>query len=612
MKKIFSITLCLSAVVSFFSCNDFLDQKPTDFLFPGNYYQTEAELNSALNGVYDALGHGNLYGNNALYLLGWEADEGYMNRATISTGAFRSNHSSGDSYVTGLWTNLFGGINRANLLLANIDNNTDIDAETRNNVRGQALFLRGYFYFILVQYFGGVPVKTAPSNSVKDVHIPRNTVKEVYDRILKDMTDAEALVPDISDIGYGGRVSKSAVRGILARVCLTMAGHPLKETARYADAANWAKKVIDDGTHSLNPSYPNVFITLAQDKYDIKESIFEVELWGNGTDSYNEYGRNGWINGIYSHSSNNGTIGRSDAYMCYSGKLLNAYEEGDNRKFWCIPFFRYANNTGAKIFISAPSFTGSYLYRAPGKFRREYETLTPRMATYTPQNVQLLRYSDVLLMYAEALNEANGGPTPEAIEAVNRVRRRAWSTGIRNITITDGGSGYTSAPTVTFSGGNGSGAKAVATVSKGAVTRISLVRDSTGIQFYQNGSYESEPTITISGGGGTGAAATATVFKPADADVTAEYTSSQERFREFIQNERLRELCFENQRKADLIRWGIYYETMQDEGAAMQISMPGSVYISYFTNVETPKHLLYAIPDVEMINNTAMTQNPGW
>ncbi|RNC67038.1 RagB/SusD family nutrient uptake outer membrane protein [Proteiniphilum sp. X52] len=612
MKKNSYIVICLSAFVSFFSCSDFLDPKPTDFLFPGNYYQTEDELNTALTGVYDALGNGSLYGNNALYLFGWEADEGYMNRSSISTGAFRSNHSSGDSYLTNLWNILFSGINRANLLLASVDNNPDIDLKIRDNVRGQALFLRGYFYFILVQNFGGVPIKTTPSNSVKDVHIPRNTVKEVYDQILSDMTAAEPLVQDISDIGFGGRVSKSAVRGILARVCLTMAGYPLQETARYADAANWAKKVIDDGTHSLNPSFPNIFITLAQDKYDIKESIFEVEFWGNGTDSYNEYGRNGWINGVYSHSSNNATVGRSDAYMSYSHKLYSAYEVGDNRKYWCIPHFRYVNNTGAKTLISAPSFTASYLYRSPGKFRREYETLSPRMATYTPQNVQLLRYADVLLMYAEALNEANGGPTPEAIDAVNQVRRRAWSTGIREITVTDGGSGYTSAPTVTISGGGGSGAKAVATVRDGVVTRISLVRDSTGVQFYQNGSYTSEPTVTISGGEGSGATATASIFTPSDADVTAEYTASREKFREFIQNERLRELCFENQRKADLIRWGIYYEAMQAEAAIMQLIMPGSVYISYYTNVEVPKHLLYPIPDVEMINNTAMTQNPGW
>jgi starch-binding outer membrane protein, SusD/RagB family len=94
-----------------------------------------------------------------------------------------------------------------------------------------------------------------------------------------------------------------------------------------------------------------------------------------------------------------------------------------------------------------------------------------------------LRYADVLLMYAEALNELNG-PTAEAQNLVNLVRRRGWSAGVKAITVTYGGSGYTTAPTVTISAGNGSTATAKATVAGGVVTKIDLDRDPTGVECF--------------------------------------------------------------------------------------------------------------------------------
>lgn len=600
--------LLLLALVTTGSCNKFLDAKPEDIVFPGNYYTTEQELEYALTSVYHVLGADGAYGNNALYLLGWSGEEGFMNRSNIATGAFRNNNSLSDSYVTTFWRELYNGINRANILLANVDNNPEIPEEKRKVVRGEALFLRAYFYFLLVQNFGGVPLKLSPSVSAVDVHIERATDKQVYEQVIKDMTEAETLVQPIHELGYGGRVNKSAVRGILMRVNLHMAGHPVKETARYQDVLNWGKKIMEDteAGHQLNPSFSDIFITIAQEKYDIKESIWEVEFVGNGSDNYSETGRNGWINGI---STNNTNTGRADAYMWYTAKLYNSFEAGDLRKYWCIPFFNYGAmpaDAGTKSLIGEITSEATKYSRSPGKWRREFETLVPKMATRSPINVPLLRYTDVLLMYAEALNELSG-PTPEAIELVNQVRRRAWSTGIKTITVTNGGSGYTSAPTVTISGD----ATAKAVVSGGVVTQINLDRDSTGIRFYRNGAYSIPPTITISGGGGSGATAEATIYDLSEADVKPEFTASKESFRAFLQNERLRELNFENLRKGDLVRWGIYYDEMHLMAATMMVDIPGSVFISYYSNTE-PKHLLFPIPAAEMVTNNKIVQNPGW
>ncbi|MGX5816710.1 RagB/SusD family nutrient uptake outer membrane protein [Chitinophaga lutea] len=608
IRKILLIGLICSAAAS---CRNFLDTKPQDSLFPGNYYQTEQELDFALTAVYHTLGADPVYGNNVLYLLGWTADEGFMNRTSIATGAFRLNHTPGDSYVTAFWRELYSGINKANILIENVDKNTSIPEATRNTVRGQALFLRGYFYFLLAQNFGGVPLKLQSSKSAVDVHIARATLKETYDRVVEDMTAAEALVSDIAALGFSGRVTKSAVRGILMRVNLYMAGAPLKETARFQEVINWGNKLIGDGAsgHALNPSFTNIFITMAQEKYDIKESIWEVEFVGNGTDTYVETGRNGWINGIATPNTN---TGRADAYMTWTAKLYNVYEAGDLRKYWCIPHFNYAAlpaASGTKSLIGEITSEATKYSRTPGKFRREYETLIPKMPTRSPINVPLLRYADVLLMYAEALNELQG-PTAEAVEMVNKVRRRAWSTGIKRFVVTNGGSGYTAAPTVTIAGAGGATAKAA--ISGGAVTSITLDRDPTGVAYFLDGKYTTAPAVTLSGGGGTGALATAEIYTVADAEVKPAAKASKEAFRRFLQDERMRELNFENMRRSDLVRWDIYEQTFRDMAAIMSTDIPGSAFISYYSNMDAPKHLLLPIPSAEMITNNKMVQNTGW
>ena len=145
----------------------------------------------------------------------------------------------------------------------------------------------------------------------------------------------------------------------------------------------------------------------------------------------------------------------------------------------------------------------------PAKWRREYERIARGSSVVSATNMPLLRYADILLMFAEAENALNG-PTAEAIAAVNQVRERAWSSGVKTVAVTSGGSGYTSEPTVTFTGGeDGRDATGKATVEGGVVTAITLDRDSSGFTFYKEGKYSTPPIITITGGGGTGATATA-------------------------------------------------------------------------------------------------------
>ncbi|HEY0668005.1 MAG TPA: RagB/SusD family nutrient uptake outer membrane protein [Sphingobacteriaceae bacterium] len=609
MKRHYYI-LALVFLVSLGSCKKYLETEPTDFLNPSNYYETEAQLEYARASAYNNLGAGQLHGSYANYLLSWQGEEGYMNRFTLTTGPWNYFYGSADPYNQGLWSNLYNGINRANVVLENIDKNPSIRKSYRDKVRGEMLFLRAYYYFTLVQYYGGVPLKLTATSSVVDVDIPRNTTKEVYDQIIKDMETAEPLVPTIDSLGFGGAVSRSAVRGILARVNLHMAGEPLKDKTRYAEVVKWCKKVMEDtqAGHALNPSYPQIFINLAGDKYDIKESIWEVEFFGNRQDQFVETGNNGWINGPASVATS--INGRADSYMSITSRLYDAFETGDNRKWWSITHFGYTA-TG-KTMSALPANQNAKNLMRPAKWRREYETLLPRHATTTPINVVLLRYSDILLMFAEAENEINNGPTPAAINAVNQVRQRGWSKGVKTITVTNGGAGYTSAPTVTFSAGvGGNTAEGTAVISGGQVTAINLNRDLSAVTFNKEGIYNSAPTITISGGGGTGATATATIYVPADANLSSSATASKAAFLSAIQDERFREFNFENLRKADLLRWGIFLDVYQDMANRLQQESPGAAFVRYFSNA-SERDLLMPIPNNEVTTNLKMVQNPGW
>lgn len=621
MKRAFLLITVLF-LIGFSSCKKFLNTDPEDFLSPKNYYETEKQLNTALNGVYFTLAHQSLYCNNMLARMGIEADEGFCSNAAELTGVAGYNVSTTDAKVTGYWQALYAGINRANTLLENINKPT-MDETERGKIKGQALFLRGYFYFMLVSNFGEVPLilETPKTASAADIQVPRASIKLVYEQILKDMEEAATLVDDASAIKFGGRVSKSAVWGVLARVCLYMAGNPLNDHTKYENAKEWAEKVMLAGPHKLNPSFEQVFVNYAQDKYDIGESILEVEFWGNNSTANVIGGMVGRNNGIRQNSGGDPSIGYSPGYL-HATKwffdrfaLASTTHSMDLRRDWTIAPFSYSgNNTSIKLSWA----TNQIHQRYCGKWRRENEILLPKNDTRNPQNFPLLRYSDVLLMYAEALNEANGGQDVpiRAIEVVNEVRRRGYgkylngmgavSESVKQITIVSGGSGYTSAPTVTISGGDGVGATATATITGGSVTAINIANP--GIKF------KTPPTITITGGGGSGAKANAILTQITDADLSAADISDKVAFRIALQEERSRELGFELLRKGDLVRWGKFMEQMtviKNEVNSASSTVDRNNAVILYNNF-SQRDVLWPIPSYEMGVNPKLTQNKGW
>lgn len=421
------ILLLVMPLLMCFGCNSVLDIKPDKYaLSTESYYKTAQQLDIALRGVYAILAETNLYGNIMMGRMGLEADEGFGNSPSENGTVTYYAVNTTDVKILNHWRWLYRGISRANLLLQNVDSpEISIEQTDRDQIKGQALFLRGYYYFLLVNKFGGVPIVLTPpvSSEAEEIQQPRATMKEVYEQVLSDMKQSADLVADITSVKSGGRISKSTVWGMLARVCLYMAGEPLKETARYTEAAEWSHMVMDISYHKLNPSYKQVFINYAQDLYDTKESIWEVEFWGNGTGVYGTTGGMVGVNyGIAYPATGKAGFGFSSGLVRPTKWLFDLYDAGDLRRDWVVAPYRYLNDT----ISNWSTVTWATVYdKFCGKFRRESETMTPKSSSQTPQNFPLLRYADVLLMYAEAINESAGVPSDKAHEALNKIRRRA-------------------------------------------------------------------------------------------------------------------------------------------------------------------------------------------
>ncbi|SUJ03535.1 SusD family [Sphingobacterium spiritivorum] len=399
-------------------CSKFLDKDPT-FIVKENYYKTEADVQAGLTGVYDILGKEEVYGSNlSVYLP--ISDEGVYYRSAYVAGLSVYNFDASESNVRALWRYLYEGIERANTLLYRI-NEVQMDETVKKVTIGEARFLRAYYYFLLVSHWGSVPLKTLPTASVTDVNIEGTPPKDIYAFVVSEMEAAEAMVKNINEYGYSGRVTRTAVQGILARVYLKMAGFPLNDVSKYEKALEWSGKVVHSSgyQHALIGDYAKLFKDMASDKYNIQESIWEVEFAGNRSADF-EAGRLGNAIGI---QCNDEAYGYSYGFIATTKRLYQAYENTDLRRDWNIATYKYSyvnNKVTDSVYYVATDIEN----RHAAKYRRPYERVLPRNKNYTPINFPLLRYSDVLLMYAEAENEVNGA-TAEAKAAVKQVRDRA-------------------------------------------------------------------------------------------------------------------------------------------------------------------------------------------
>lgn len=432
--KIYSYLLIAS--LGLVSCKKFLDTKPTSFGSPATYYTNASQMQTALNGVYDILGQGGLYSGGIGYSLTGTTDESSPRNTGVAV-QLKYIYDAGDPVVAGSWQTLYSGIERANILLASLKTTDNTQADAKALIRGQALFLRAYYYFLLVRGWGDVPLILQPTASINNTDVARSPAVSVYQQLTTDMKTADTLLQKqtVTAVGYNGKVTKTAVEGILARVYLTWAGYPINDAAQYKNAQTYLNKVIADGEHSLNTSYPQIFLNLMQNVEEYKESIWEVEFYGNGITPANEASNvlgnlMSPLGTVVGAVNSGGTIssGTTAGHLLITKTLYDNYATWDSvRRNWNCLSYNYANSSNVSIYPAKGNIgTNTWCYTI-GKWKSEYAKLTGGSIAC---NYPLLRYADILLMQAEVETQLNGSPNTIAYNAINQVRRRAFKVSV--------------------------------------------------------------------------------------------------------------------------------------------------------------------------------------
>lgn len=562
--KIVVPVLLLAGLTLFSSCKKFLDQQPVAAASEEAVFSNPNTALQALLGVYNRMAGDAAFGTNLSAVFPFDTDEmiGNINGAvTDAQRAFNAyNLDKGNSNLPVTFIRLYQGIERANICIYNIPqmsmytNGTDAQKRDLTRLHGEALALRALFYSELIKLWGDVPATYAPAIQLTNFDLPKTNRDSIYDHIIEDLRVAADMVPWRGENGAGmdERITKGGVKALRARIALFRGGYSLRRESKtmqrtadyqkyYTIALNECNDIMQmSAIHKLNPSFQAVWQDglLAMGKIEANgEVLFEVAMAGETADSDSRLGA--WSSVRVTSGST--TYGNNRNYILPT--MFYAYSPYDKRR----------DVTAAPYNITNSNYVGASIAAiSDGKWRRDWVTPSVAFNTgkgYYGMNWPIIRYSDVLLMYAEAVNELTG-PTAEAINAVNTVRRRSWTTGaIKAINVTNGGTGYTSIPTVVISGGGGSGATARARISGGAIVGIDVVNPGSG--------YVTGIVIGLGGGGGTGFGFTTSYTSINEANLTAAQTADKASFLAAIQNERLLEFASEGIRKYDLIRWNI-------------------------------------------------------
>ena len=674
MKKILNLITGMVVVSLSAACYADLDQSPIDSDTPYNYFKDSTECAAALVGCYDGLNkyNENLFNGstNSQFVIWNITDEMYNNAA--GTGPKVYSYTSGYSPNQSMYRQLYAAIQRCSQFLEYLPK-AAMSEEARGMMEGEARFIRAFCYFNLVQNWGRVPLHTDPTASVNNPYMKQSDEATIYDWVIGEMEEAEKLVKPITYWGFGGRVNKSAVRAVLARVCLFKAGFPCYDESKYEEAYKWAKMVIDDPAHELIPNYADVFIPLIQDKYDIRENLWEIESYfASTTDGRTEYMPSLSVTlGTNCSAANAGISLMVNSSIYVTKRMFDYYEQDevaylgspDERRNWNISPYKLSPNNldgtkrlilqyhNYKPFAEKPSNDKVIYDRQINKFNRQYAKIWPAFQSTTGTNLCIVRYADVLLMAAEALCMMTPGTPPqEAVDYVNKVRERAYGKldgrkFIDRIEVTNAGSGYAAGKVcvevLDETDGTGSvtcvtsetesvnayrigdlkGAPTIATATVGTEANGNAGQI-VGVELRDRGhAYKGTPKVVIRNLSGTSSgkdAEAVAVMRAEDFDhlLPAEAYASQKAFLQTIMDERARELCFEGWRRLDLKRWHNLVEVLQatrDDGQnAKGISGAQLEYILTPGNNVGEAHYYLPIPAGEIMLNRELVQNEGW
>jgi len=414
------------------SCENFFEIEPVSTYAPENVFETVDFTRQAILGVYQIMTEDEGYSKRLSMYYTVDTDESRCSGDYLDNGRrdiARYAATSGNTELSKPWINLYVGINNANICIERIpqspvytsgDKN---DIEEMNRMLGEAMTLRALYYFELIRNWGDVPFRDKPTRAGENLYLPKTDRDSIYEFIINDLLIADTLVPWRSEVPSDERITKGAVKGLLARIALARGGYSLRLGGVNARGSNYLEyyqiardacyEIMESGEHLLNPSFEDVFRKHCRRELDTE---YGESMWEAGMGIYRS-GEVGYYVG--NRIDANSRYGKADGGINAIPTYYLSFDSLDTRRDVTIALYQIDSDNLRLI----RAFTDLNI----AKWRREWiEPIFPGSDKYNGVNWVFLRYSDVLLMFAEAENELNSGPTSAAVDALRQVRERAY------------------------------------------------------------------------------------------------------------------------------------------------------------------------------------------
>lgn len=389
------------------SCSeDFLERKPKGQLTFDTFFETPDHAIWATNAIYQKFRTWEMCAFPWIGLtdiLSDDADKGSTpTDALFMLELDEFSFDATNEGINGAWSGHYQLIFRANLAIDNIPG-IDMDEELRSRLVGESKFLRAYTYFRLVQWFGDIPLVTSSLSQDEYYNQTRTPKEEVYNQIEQDLLDAIEVLPEKSDYPSAdlGRATKGAARGMLAKLYMVK--------QQFADAIVQCDAIILSGEYMLLTRYSDNFLRVGEHG---AESIFEISavaeqaaIAGPGATPFN------MVQGV------RGMPNLGFGFNRPSDALIESYEAGDPRRQATILYENEPLPDGSDIVKKNPEILNARYNQ------KAWVPLHAGLNDNGPGNIRILRYSDILLLAAEAYNEV--GNPGKALEYLNEIRARA-------------------------------------------------------------------------------------------------------------------------------------------------------------------------------------------
>ncbi|HEY0997865.1 MAG TPA: RagB/SusD family nutrient uptake outer membrane protein [Gemmatimonadaceae bacterium] len=427
MRKPLRLLTLLAVAVAATGCEkDFLTEVPSDFVSPANFYKNEGDAIAAVNAAYatfitlpSPLSSSQYVGRNFWMLVEYPTEVATSRLSAANErsliGNYHEQFSSSHAYLEGVWQAAYSGINRANSVIDRVPDVPMNDAR-KAQIIGEAKFLRAVHYYWLAGLFGGVPLKLEETSSIGDEPPGRATATETWNQIAKDLTEAAAVLPVTWGASDYGRATKGAALTLLGKAYLQSAAQVPSLSGNNQKALDTFKQVMGLG-YTLDPNYGSLFTGQNERSKEIIFSLINIRVSGLG----------GRITEWFSPRTSPDVFQGGSQNQFQAERLFyDSYAPTDVRKdgTWMTSFTNPNNGKTVTWVWGNSSNNGSSNYGSNGPVPRKYVDWGAADGGAEEPDVILLRYADVLLSAAEAINEVSG-PSAEAYGYVNQVRARA-------------------------------------------------------------------------------------------------------------------------------------------------------------------------------------------